>query len=420
MIYKKHHNHQKFLYIVALLLSTGSLMACGKEEMIQPSDSPQITTTEKTADTDSFDHKAYGSAGSTSQENTNDTQTSTTTNGLSPEILADRKARFGQNCIAEQTFEVTLSEYDEKIFFVPFAPSDSNPEFHMELISDTGVLCEIPAYVPEGLAAGDFKSLDAVSFYDVNYDSHTDIVLIQTYGDRPYAAVYYGYPPGHLYASSDGKADFDLQEWLSGQLSDLVAPLSIPEIRSFLSGGKKNGDFDSYQEAYTAISKLDSFISEATTYDLIYVNDDEIPELSTGVSGSWVNLYTYHDGTVYILMDQWSYGGGGNHGYEYSPRKNSILNYNSDGLISYTTYMQITDQHTLEVSTQIKTYYFDDANGNGTLDESELASAEKYCASYANGREISAEEAASFAMGDYIYISPALDLADLHTQLKAN
>ena len=97
-------------------------------------------------------------------------------------------------------------------------------------------------------------------------------------------------------------------------------------------------------------------------------------------------------------MDQWSYGGGGNHGYEYSPRKNSILNYNSDGLISYTTYMQITDQHTLEVSTQIKTYYFDDANG----------------------REISAEEAASFAIGDYIYISPALDLADLHTQLKAN
>ncbi len=377
MIYKKHHNHQKFLYIVALLLSTGSLMACGKEEMIQPSDSPQITATEKTADADSFDHKAYGSAGSTSQENTNDTQTSTTTNGLSPEILADRKARFGQNCIAEQTFEVTLSEYGEKIFFVPFAPSDSNPEFHMEiladrkarfgqnciaeqtfevtlseygekiffvpfapsdsnpefhmkLISDTGVLCEIPAYVreglaagdfksldavsfydvnydshtdivliqtygdhpyaavyygypPEGLAAGDFKSLDAVSFYDVNYDSHTDIVLIQTYGDHPYAAVYYGYPPGHLYASSDGKAAFDLQESLSRQLSDLVSPLSIPEIRSFLSGGKKNGDFDSYQEAYTAVSKLDSFVSEATTYDLIYVNDDEIPELSTGV-----------------------------------------------------------------------------------------------------------------------------------------
>lgn len=422
MIYKKHHNHQKFLYIVALLLSTGSLMACAKEEMIQPSDSRQITATEKTADADSFDRRAYGSAGSTSQETTSDTQTSTTTNGLSPEILADRKARFGQNCIAEQTFEVTLSEYGEKIFFVPFAPSDNNPEFHMELISDTGVLCEIPAYVPEGLAAGDFKSLDAVSFYDVNYDSHTDIVLIQTYGDRPYAAIYYGYPPEHLYASSDGKAAFDLQEWLSRQLSDLVSPLSIPEIRSFLSGGKKNGDFDSYQEAYTAVSKLDSFVSEATTYDLIYINDDEIPELSTGVSGSWVNLYTYHDGTVYILMDQWSYGAGGNHGYEYSPRKNSILNHNSDfaGAILYTTYMQITDRHTLEVSAQIKTYNFDDANGNDTLDESEFDSAERYSVSYLNGREISAEEAASFEMGDYIYIDPALDLANLYTQLKTN
>ena len=199
MICKKHHDHQKFLYILALLLSTGSLMACAKEEMIQPSDSRQITATEKTSDADSFDHRAYGSAGSTSQETTGDTQTITTTNGVSPEILADRKARFGRNCIAGQTFEVTLSEYGEKIFFVPFAPSDSNPEFHMELISDTGVLCEIPAYVPEGLAAGDFKSLDAVSFYDVNYDSHTDIVLIQTYGDRAYAAIYYGYPPGRIF-----------------------------------------------------------------------------------------------------------------------------------------------------------------------------------------------------------------------------
>ena len=259
-------------------------------------------------------------------------------------------------------------------------------------------------------------------FYDVNYDSHTDIVLIQTYGDRPYAAVYYGYPPEHLYASSDGKAAFDLQESLSRQLSDLVSPLSIPEIRSFLSGGKKNGDFDSYQEAYTAVSKLDSFVSEAATYDLIYINDDEIPELSTGVSGYFVSLYTYHDGTVYTLMDQWSYGAGGNHGYEYSPRKNSILNHNSDfaGAILYTTYMQITDRHTLEVSAQIKTYNFDDANGNGTLDESEFDSAERYSPSYLNGREISAEEAASFELGDYIYIDPALDLANLHTQLKTN
>lgn len=82
--------------------------------------------------------------------------------------------------------------------------------------------------------------------------------------------------------------------------------------------------------------------------------------------------------------------------------------------------IKITDRHTLEVSAQIKTYNFDDANGNGTLDESEFDSAERYSVSYLNGREISAEEAASFEMGDYIYIDPALDLANLYTQLKTN
>ncbi len=102
------------------------------------------------------------------------------------------KKQFGENCISDQTFEVELSEFQGKVYFVPFLPSSQDGEFSMQIIQDGEVLEEIRAYVPERLKEESFKSLDAVSFYDVNYDGNTDLVLIETYGNFMFTAVYYG------------------------------------------------------------------------------------------------------------------------------------------------------------------------------------------------------------------------------------
>ena len=94
----------------------------------------------------------------------------------SPEAEAMQKM-FGENCIGEQTFEVELSEYSGKVYFVPFAPSQSNPDFSMQIIQNGEVLTKIHSYVPDELKGETFSSLDAVSFYDVNYDDQTDILM---------------------------------------------------------------------------------------------------------------------------------------------------------------------------------------------------------------------------------------------------
>lgn len=338
------------------------------------------------------------------------------------EDMADREEKdemkklFGENCIPEQTFEVELSAYSGKVYFVPFAPLNEEQEFGVQIIQDGEVLTQLPAYIPDEVSEKEFGSLDAVSFYDVNYDGNTDIVLIETYGDTSFAAVYYGFGEN----SYDYEKYFDLQGELSEKISSQVEPLTVSEIRLFLSGGKKNGEFGSYQEAYQAVSTLCELESAGEEeYNLIYFNDDDVPELAAGVEGYYTSLYTYKDGTVYTLMNRWAYGAMGNAGYEYCPRMNSMRNYNTDfaGAILYTTYMAVRDQNTMDVVVQIETYNFDDVNENGMPDENETGSIGYYSVSYIDGREATDEECASYSIGEYEPIVVNMSLKELRSRL---
>ena len=112
----------------------------------------------------------------------------------SPEDAArekEIKELFGDNCIVEQTFEVELSEYNGKVWFVPYVPSSDNRDFRVQIVQNGEILKEITAFVPENLAGKQFNSLDAVPFFGANYDDITDIVLIETYGNITFAAVYF-------------------------------------------------------------------------------------------------------------------------------------------------------------------------------------------------------------------------------------
>lgn len=333
--------------------------------------------------------------------------------------VLEMKSKFGENCIAEQTFEVELSEYEGKVSFVPFMPSGESGDLQMQLLQNGNVLDTLESYVPDRLKDESFTSLDAVSFFDINYDGETDIVLIETYGDTSFAVVYCGV----IVESSidENFVYFHLENTLSDNLTKTLQTLSIPEIRNFLSGGKKNGEFASYQEAYTAVARFYSLKSDNEyTYDLIYVDEDDIPELSAGVHGYFVDLYTYENGTLYLPMNGWPYGAAGNSGYDYAPRQNSIRNYDQDfaGLIMNTTYMKINEEHAIETVASIETYNFDDANGNGQPDEEEMDSNGNYSASYLDGVEISDETWDSYEKGEYSFIPGEMSFDELIAALR--
>lgn len=386
---------------------TGALSSCGQE---QDAEAGEVRTVNPAAEETG---QETGDTGQEAEEA--ETVEAEETDAVAPDESSRWKEQFGENCIAEQTFEVELSEYSGKVLFVPYAPAGDNQEFHMQIVQNGQVMTELRGYVPEKLEGEAFRSLDAVSFYDVNYDGQTDIVLIETYGDTSFAVVYYGYA-----ADGGGSQHFFLQEQLSDQITERADAVTISGIRELISGGKKNGEFGSYAEAYEAAARLGELESAGEqAYGLIHVDDDGIPELAAGVNGYYTSLYTWKDGKLYALMEHWAYGAMGNAGYEYAPKKNNIRNYNSDyaGAILYTTYMEIGSQHTLDITTEIKTMNFDDVNQNGMPDEDELESAGMYGISYIDGKEASEEECEAYDAGEYEMILGELSLDELIAEL---
>ena len=142
------------------------------------------------------------------------------------------EAVLNPGAIAEQIFEIELSEYKGMVCFTPFAPGGGEETFHMEITQNENLLASIPGYVPEWLAEETFTCLDAVAFYDVNFDGNTDIVLIETYGKTSFAVVYYGFAQD----AEEYERYFAPQSQLSEALSRQLKDVSVPGIRDWISG----------------------------------------------------------------------------------------------------------------------------------------------------------------------------------------
>lgn len=155
---------------------------------------------------------------------------------------------------------------------------------------------------------------------------------------------------------------------------------------------------DIYEKAYPSC-----------TYDLIYFNDDNIPELVAGMDGYFVSMYTFCDGRIYSMMHNWAYGAGGNGGYEYIEKEGIIRNYNSDyaGAVMHTSYFAMTDQPSIVVKYFLEQSY-EDEDGNIVQDESEDAKAEwkyYYSTNDSEKEELSEKEFQSYMIdGEYLSV----------------
>lgn len=420
---------KKWIAGVLMFLAAGMLTACAGEPEKIKVEPVKVESYEEEGKKDASSGAEDGEGAAEGPESMEDNAEADTgageiSDGAETSVSEEKlKEWFGENCIVEQTFEVELSEYEGKVYFVPYRPKEDGAEFYMQIVRDGEIMTEINSYVPEALQQERFGSLDAVSFFDLNFDGNTDIVLIETYGDTTFAAVYYG-EPGN---KEEGNGFFLAQSQLSEALTDALDTVSVSELRTLLTGGKKNGGFSDYQEAYGAVIRLceleESYnaeeYSQELTYDLIDFDGDDIPELVAGVPGYYVSLYTYTGGRVCTLMDKWGYGAMGNAGYEYAPGKNSLRNQNADyaGAILYTTYMTMGAEHTMEQVVQIVFYNFDDVNGNGIPDEEEQSSIGYYGVTYIDGREVTAKECEAYDMGGYEFIAGEMSAEDMLAQL---
>lgn len=423
------------LLLTILLLTSGVLPACGREpdrqtEEITESDSGEQNPAAGFVETESMDAAQQEIAEGVDSEDADSTE-------YEDEKLNEIREMFGENCIAGQTFEVNLSEYDGKVWFVPFAPRETEEEFFIQIIQDGEVLQNIRTSPIEAAERKQFTGLDAVCFGDLNYDDCTDILLIVSYGNIQFAEVYYGFEAG----AEDYYHYFSSASRLNENIYLLAEEMTVSCVVELLTNGKRNGEFTSWQEAYTEAGRLydlenrhpgewtrDDIIRWDVEYSLVDIDGNDIPELTAGINGYYISLYTYDDGALYRLMDDWAYGAGGNSGYEYLPGENRLRNYDTDyaGMILYTTYMAVNDRHAIEVTEEIKVLNFDDSNGNGVPDGDEYDTPGgavyllyKDGVTYEDGMEITEEDYADSDKEAYEYLRGDMSYEDLQSLLNA-
>ena len=165
------------------------------------------------------------------------------------------------------------------------------------------------------------------------------------------------------------------------------------------------------------IEHYNAFACGELLCDLIYLDNDNIPELIVGNPGYYISIYTFSDGQVYQIANELGYGVGGNHGYDYVPYSNVIYSMSAEyaGTITYESYFKINRNHKIEDYNDgaLCTWYFIDQNNNGFPDGDEAydPDAARY---FVNEREIEkAEYFVPQVSGEYQLIEPTKSMNEV-------
>ena len=304
-------------------------------------------------------------------------------------IVRSNSIQWEENCNPDQTFDVELVPGEGPVRFISY-PGDAQNGVGIAIVKDGKLITSLSTFTSRGDNWGYFKKLNAVGFFDFNADGVKDIAMI---GETDFGTniILAESVPGGSYEDF-----YDVPEKIEEQYGDSV---SIPQIKSFLMGDNTDCTFGHYEDAYEQIANLYHIGSDDVTFDLIYVDDDDIPELVAGKDGYYVSLYTFKDGHAHCYMHHWAYGAMGNAGYYYSPRKNVFHNTNCDyaGAIQYETFMSIREDGELEEDLCAKYIWFQDTDGDGAPSEDEEMSddyTEPYGEYYTNltGKDMTTEE----------------------------
>lgn len=272
-------------------------------------------------------------------------------------IIKSNAIQWDDYSIPDQTFDVEFSHIDGPVRFITYDANSDETE--IQLIKDGKYLMNIfTSIYSEGIDAH-LNKIIAVGFFDFNSDSITDIVVMGDSNYGKYTLLYMGVATQWCFESFT-----DLSE---EQIKDLGGDFTIAGVKKALLGDNQSGEYACYQDLYAQIARVYNIDGGKYEYDLVYADDDDIPELVVDYPGYGMSLYTYENGHGHCLMNRWAYGAMGNGGYGYFPRKGIYYNGNADyaGMIYYDTYMSKRGEGELKTDYWVKTINFLDPDGDG-------------------------------------------------------
>lgn len=198
------------------------------------------------------------------------------------------------------------------------------------------------------------------------YDDSGNEQVAENLGDlgeiwepEEYGGFWYTVQPGdslwniaerHLGSGTEFVRIYEGNRDVVGEYPGRILPgmrLYIPESSRKLTDEQKMEYLSAYREI---IEQLEAENPGKRVYNLIYLDEDAVPELVADVRGYYVSVYTYDAGQAFLVMDDWGYGAFGIAGYEYIPRQNIIFCCDVDGagLVLNFFYGRINEIHEYE------------------------------------------------------------------------
>ncbi|SDB43142.1 hypothetical protein SAMN02910298_02135 [Pseudobutyrivibrio sp. YE44] len=213
----------------------------------------------------------------------------------------------------------------------------------------------------------DFTTIKAVGIFDFTADGADDIVVVAEDANGKEHVGLYEY--GVFYDVEGYNYLTDASNWITNYYSE---ELTIPNVKSYLLGDNQSAEYKTWKDAYAQVVRICN-LEGKYKYNLIYLDEDDVPELVVDNEGYYLKLYSFKDGHSVPLANDFGYGAAGVVDYEYAPKKNCIRYSNSDyaGLICFLNYMSV---HGSEVSWDycLNMDNYDDLDGNGYPSEDEM------------------------------------------------
>lgn len=185
--------------------------------------------------------------------------------------------------IADQTFEVNLNPLG-KVIFASYEPDTEKAPLAdavFMLKRDEKLICILEGVSETNIRSNQtFNKVEAVSFPDYNSDGYDDIIIICNYSPASGPDVETGYSEVRIYRGGS-EGDFLFEKEMSESAGTALDVKTVKNVLGFLgakNSGRVNEEDAAWKQAYIEYIQ-DSSKQRPEGYDLIFLDNDNIPEL---------------------------------------------------------------------------------------------------------------------------------------------
>lgn len=213
----------------------------------------------------------------------------------------------GRKVIESQTFQLNLVPFG-KVTFASFEPDtgrDPMADAVFCVQRDGQDVYTLPGVYEDNVRVNEiFNEVEAISFPDINKDGFDDIIIICSYSPASGPDVGTAHQEARIY-TGNAEGSFTLEKELMDDANSALAVITVQTVRDFLGADRgEQIEMQPWQQAYIRQIQNDQASGEYEGYELIYLDDDGIPELVEigDCEATGCRIISFYDGELTVTQ----------------------------------------------------------------------------------------------------------------------